>query len=87
MTLQLPIYYHTPETRQAKETGMSYSIKECKQRLIIFYHISCIGDYIDEDGNEYTEIHANGELFICPLKASDVANLIEKARKKELIFN
>lgn len=79
MILELPIFYHTAETRQAKDAGMSYSVKDCKIRNMLFYSINAISDYLDSD-NEFCEIHCNGEMFISPLTREQVAAKIQEAQ-------
>jgi hypothetical protein len=87
VTLELPIFFHSEETRQAKATGMPYHIGDCKYRLMTFYAINMVSDYIDDDDQVYTEIHANGEILICPLKVEEVRDAIAKAQRQDFMVN
>ena len=66
---------------------MDYRIGDCKYRLMIFYSINAISHYIDTDDHEYTEIHANGAVFISPLKVAEVAAQIAQAQRREFFAN
>lgn len=63
--IELEIFNHTDESRQARDTGMPYSITDCRPVKTMFLNISAIAPYSHDDGDQYTEVFANGDSFVC----------------------
>lgn len=69
----LPIFHHTDESIEKRDAGLDWKYEECRLEKIKFYSIVAISPLYEREVNTgYTEIHANGEVFICSLKPEEV---------------
>lgn len=76
--ITLPIYKHDESSHTLEELGIPYRYSETVTGEMTFYNIASIADF-DEDGNHLTEIHANGQIFVCSLTLDQVKEVIRKA--------
>lgn len=72
----IPVFYHTEESRQAKELGMDYTIEDCKVKEVTFYTIDLVS-YFEEEGRIFGEIHSSGLEFSSPLTPEEINKLIQ----------
>jgi uncharacterized membrane protein len=71
--LVLPIIWHNDDTRTKKDLGIDFKLEDCDTKEIIFYHINAIlPSNDDNDEYNYTDIHSNGEYYVCPLPIKEV---------------
>ena len=82
MKLKIPVLWHTDETLQKEELGIDVSSDEVTTRIITFYTIDIITDYF-EDGNSYSRVYSNGQVFISTLSRDEVENMIDKQLNKQ----
>ena len=79
--ITLPIFFKTEESKhQELINGDDYALAEhCKERKMIFYSISCIGPFEEDNKLKYTSVFSNGEEFICSLPLKEVEKIIDNA--------
>ncbi|MFZ8461097.1 hypothetical protein ACO1MG_13850, partial [Staphylococcus aureus] len=77
--VKLPIFWYTEEQIERKDKGEDISLSEVGNKNIMFYHITGMTAYYDGE-NEYTEILANGDEFICPLTPAEVDRRIMQSK-------
>lgn len=76
MILKLEIFFNTEETSTLRNVGVDYTLRHCTKREMTFYNVNAISPYVDDDGEEYCTIHANGDEFIANASYGVVSNLI-----------
>jgi len=74
--IELQIFHHTDLTSVYSKASIEYTMDECETRLMTFYQINGISPWYEND-KEYTEIHANGTCYICPLTYLETKKIIE----------
>lgn len=83
INLTLPIFFKPDNWDTMKIIDKEPLMKDCLIKQMVFYNISCIGPFKDDDDNYYTSIHSNGSEFVCQLKFSEVKKLIECQLEKK----
>lgn len=77
--IELPIFYMNDATMKAEELDITMPLSEYDVRMMRFYHINCISEYLDEFDNDhpYSRVFANGDTFTCALSYKELENKIE----------
>lgn len=77
MGIELPILFHTDQTTTFKEVGIDYELSECEVRKMLFININAVSKYLD-GGKWYSQIHSNGDSFICTYTYDKVIELLKQ---------
>lgn len=77
MGIELPILFHTDQTTTLKDVGIEYDLFECEVRKMTFININAVSKYLDRD-KWYSQIHCNGDSFICAHTYEKVIELLNK---------
>lgn len=75
--IKLPIYKHDDSTSAMEELGIPFSFDNNETGDMFFYNIASIAEFIEDD-NRMTEIHANGQIFICSHPVEKVREIIRQ---------
>jgi hypothetical protein len=70
----IPIFWHTDETRNAEDAGLDVDFSQCIERILCFYSICAIAPY---ENNQYCKIWVYGESFVSPLSYTEVKLLLD----------
>lgn len=72
----LPIFIHNESTQKMQDIEMDYDIDDCEEHPVTFFHISAICVHAENPKKNYTDIHANGTTYVCPLSVDQVHHKI-----------
>jgi len=76
--ITLPIFKHDESSRTLEELAIPYRYADTITGEMTFYTIASIADF-DEEGTHLTEIHANGQIFVCAHPIERVKEIIRQA--------
>jgi hypothetical protein len=79
MKIKLPILFNTDSLQILDNADIDFDLRECEVRPIVFYQISAITSYIENE-IEYSQIYSNGTSFYCSLKMNEVERMIEQSQ-------
>lgn len=77
--IELPIFYMNDATSKAEELDITMPLSEYDVRMMKFYNIECISEYLDEFDNDhpYSRVFSNGDVFTCALSYKELEQKIE----------
>lgn len=74
--IRLPILFNTDATTQLQNLDIDVSYDDCEVRESLFLNIDVVTPN-RKDGKNYTDIHSNGDFFVCVLSIDEVEQLIK----------
>lgn len=79
--IQIPVFYHTDETKSLESAGVEFTLEKCEQRTVLFYSIDFVESY-EENNKQYSIIGSGSKFFNSSLAYSEVATLIQRHLQK-----
>lgn len=75
---RIDVFWDTSETRKKREAGISYPLKECTTREVVFYMIFNIAPHYDENdkNKEYCNIYTADGPYIIPATIDQVEKML-----------
>lgn len=81
-SIKLPILFNNETTSALSRAGVDYDLSDCDEKEMVFYSINALSPNPVDVGNyhmaEYTDIHCNGDVFLCPLTVQQVSEIIKE---------
>lgn len=83
MEIEIIVFYHSEETLQSKNAGISYSVLECDTKARTFYEITSISEWEDNSGAMLCEIISGGADYIATKSYEEIKQMIHEAMRNE----
>lgn len=83
LPITVPIFFQNEDTKADRIIGNGFPLSKCDTRQVTFYNVNCLFAHVDlddldnETNDRYTEIHINGDCYICALSVDEVRYMIE----------